>query len=816
MNFETLGNLFRLAFRDVTIAVLGILCLIVGLASVLAVAVHLLYLNSFESHIDRADDVHRLVVDLNSRSTGQPYELAFSSDAYTPLLESNYPDQIELIGRLSSFSRAVTFPDGEINDLDFHFVDESIVEIFEFDFLDGDRGALATPYSVIVSREFAESHFGANGAMGATLLLNNSALNVTGVFEDFPRNTHMKFDVVVSSETGRRLFGDEFMNRSPWILFQDTRTYVRLHPGVNAAELVRDFAGFVDRYIPDDECLLAQQTGFRLGLQPIRRIHIDPREGAFNGVDNSIRVTIVSLVVFASTILTLSFVNYLFLSVSRLIRRSREIAIRRVIGASRKDLVMQFIGESAVVVLISFLLAIPLVYAIFPIYSHYVGIELSIGDIPFAGVFVFVVLLLSVMSVVAAGFALYVVSGDGGSDLKGGAHKSAKGLRTSLVGSIFQVSLSLILLILSASIYLHTKHLYESDLGFDYQGLVVVDLRQSPSANSLFDHSRLISDLSAGPYIADLSSTTFHPGRTVGFIPWNSSAMLPEDTTATGYVIVDENFIDVYGLNLLAGRVLSAANSSDVMPSFSAPDGGYNAVITDYASSMFGFGSPADALGETIQSVAGSFTIVGVVDNFRFSSLHGDQNAPGVILASSRPMQFINLRYELQHESSVLTWLEGVLRDTSARDEFEYELYRDIEAAAIDARAEGVSVASVSSAMTSLLITILGFVAVVLFLSSVKSSSTAIRRMLGAGAFQSVRPMLKDIALVLLVSFLVSVLSVFFIERLVGSLLGAAGIPVLYYILLSFAVCACFSILALLISFFHNREVLGVVFASKN
>src|SRR5690554_2344674 len=349
MSMETLGNLFRLAFRDLTIAVLGALCLIVGLASVLLVAVHLLYLNSYESHISRAGDVHRVVVDLSSRSTGQPYELAFSSDAYAPLLESNYPQQIELIGRLTGFFRAMTFPDGGIRELDFHFADESILEIFEFDFLAGDRRALAAPYSLIVSRGFAERHFGTDAVVGETLLLNNSALTITGVFDDFPANTHLEFEAVVSADTGRRLFGDEFLNRSPWILFQDTRTYVRLYPGVSAAELERDLAGFVERYIPDDERLLAQQTGFRLGLQPIRRIHFDPREGGFNGINNSIRVTLLSLVVFAATILTLSFVNYLFLSVSRLIRRSREIAIRRVIGASRKDLVQQFVGESALV-----------------------------------------------------------------------------------------------------------------------------------------------------------------------------------------------------------------------------------------------------------------------------------------------------------------------------------------------------------------------------------------------------------------------------------------------------------------------------------
>ena len=812
---ETLGNLFRLAFRDVTIAVLGALCLIVGLASVLLVTVHLLYLNSYESHISRASDVYRVVVNLNSRSTGQPYELAFSSDAYAPLLESNYPQQIELTGKLTSFSRAMAFPDGETRELDFHFADESILEIFEFDFLEGDRRSLAMPYSIVVSRGFAERHFGNNEVVGATLLLNNSSLTVTGVFEDFPVNTHLQFEAVVSADTGRRLFGDEFLNRSPWILFQDTRTYIRLYPGTHASELVRDFDAFVERYIPDDERLLAQQARFRLDLQPIRQIHLNPREGGFNGVDNSIRTTLISLVVFAGTILTLAFVNYLFLSVSRLIRRSREIAIRRVIGASRRDLVQQFVGESAVVILLSLLCAIPLVYAVFPLYSHYVGIDLSINDIPFVGVLLVALLLMAVMSLVSAGFALYVISGEQGSDLKGGAYKSIKGLRASLAGSIFQVSLSLMLLILSASIYLHTRHLYQSDLGFNHDGLLIVDLRQSPSDRSLFDYSQLIADLSAGPYISGLTATTFHPGRVVGFLPWNSSAMEPEDTVATGYVIVDENFIDVYGLNLIEGRSLSGENSSDVMPSFSAPDGVYNTVITEYASSAFGFETPADALGETIESVAGTYTIVGVVDNFRFSSLQGNQNAPAVILASSRPMQYLNLRYDTQQEALVRRWLAGVLGAASVRNEFEYDLYRDVEIAAIDARAEGVSVAAMSSAMTSLLITVLGFVAVVLFLSSVKSSSTAVRRMLGAGALQALTPMLKDIGIVLLVSVVIAGVSVVFIERLVSSMLGASDVSLLFYVVLSVLVCVCFAVLALIVAFIHNRRVLGVLFSVR-
>lgn len=812
---ETLGNLFRLAFRDVTIAVLGALCLIVGLASVLLVTVHLLYLNSYESHISRASDVYRVVVNLNSRSTGQPYELAFSSDAYAPLLKSNYPQQIELTGKLTSFSRAMAFPDGETRELDFHFADESILEIFEFDFLEGDRRSLAMPYSIVVSRGFAERHFGNNEVVGATLLLNNSSLTVTGVFEDFPVNTHLQFEAVVSADTGRRLFGDEFLNRSPWILFQDTRTYIRLYPGTHASELVRDFDAFVERYIPDDERLLAQQARFRLDLQPIRQIHLNPREGGFNGVDNSIRTTLISLVVFAGTILTLAFVNYLFLSVSRLIRRSREIAIRRVIGASRRDLVQQFVGESAVVILLSLLCAIPLVYAVFPLYSHYVGIDLSINDIPFVGVLLVALLLMAVMSLVSAGFALYVISGEQGSDLKGGAYKSIKGLRASLAGSIFQVSLSLMLLILSASIYLHTRHLYQSDLGFNHDGLLIVDLRQSPSDRSLFDYSQLIADLSAGPYISGLTATTFHPGRVVGFLPWNSSAMEPEDTVATGYVIVDENFIDVYGLNLIEGRSLSGENSSDVMPSFSAPDGVYNTVITEYASSAFGFETPADALGETIESVAGTYTIVGVVDNFRFSSLQGNQNAPAVILASSRPMQYLNLRYDTQQEALVRRWLAGVLGAASVRNEFEYDLYRDVEIAAIDARAEGVSVAAMSSAMTSLLITVLGFVAVVLFLSSVKSSSTAVRRMLGAGALQALTPMLKDIGIVLLVSVVIAGVSVVFIERLVSSMLGASDVSLLFYVVLSVLVCVCFAVLALIVAFIHNRRVLGVLFSVR-
>lgn len=810
---ETLGNFFRLAFRDASIAVLGIICLIIGLASVLVVAVHLLYLNTFESHIVRSNDVYRVVVDLNSRSTGQPYELAFSADAYAPLLATTYPNQIETIGRLTSFSRAVGFPDGQTRTLDFHFADESILDIFEFGFIHADRLALNAPYSVVVSAAFAERYFGQLNAIGETLMLNDSALTVTGIFADFPRNTHLGFEMVVSSETGRRVFGERFMNRTPWIEFQDTRTYVRLYPGAEVTQLVRDLPNFVDRNIPDTERSLAQQAEFRLGLQPIRRIHIDPREGAFNGVDNSIRVTLISLLVFAITILTLAFVNYLFLSVSRLIRRSREIAIRRVIGASRKDLIVQFIGESALVIIMAFALAVPVVYLIFPIYSFYVGITLLLQDIPFLAVLLFMLLLLLLMTIVAAVFALYVISGDSTADLKGGSYKSAKGLRTFVVGSVFQISLSLILLILTSSIYLHTRDLHNSDLGFDHDGLIVIDIRESPSSATFFNHTELVSELSAGPYIEGLSSTTFHPARTVGFLAWNSTGLLPDESRATGYIIVDENFTDVYGLTLLAGRMLSSENASDLMPSFSAAEG-YNALITDYAASTFGFASASDALGARIRSVAGEYTVVGVVDRFRFSSLQGEQNAPGVILASSRPMQYINLRFDQTQESAALAWLEGVLGASPAREEFSYELYRDIEAAVIDSRAEGVSAASISSAMTSLLITIMGFVAVVLFLSSLKSSSTAIRQVLGAGRLESLKPVFKDIGIVLLVSLLISLCAIVFVEALVGSLLGAAAISLWYYVLIAVAVCLSFAALAFVIALVHNRNVLESVFYS--
>lgn len=728
------------------------------------------------------------------------------------MLEAEYPEQIELIAKLRSFSRAVTFPDGETRDLDFHFADESILEIFEFEFMAGDRQALSTPYSVVVSQSFAQRHFGLQSAVGAILELNNTPLTVTGVFEDPPANTHLAFNMAVSSDTGRRVFNDSFMNGEPWILFQDTRTYIRLYPGVNVSELVRDLERFVDRYIPDDERLLAQQTGFRLDLQPVRQIHISPREGGFDGVDNSVSTTLVSLVVFAATIITLAFVNYLFLSVSRLMRRSREIAIRRVVCASRKDLVKQFVGESGLVMCLSLLVAVPLVYIAFPIYSGYVGISLSVREIPFAGMMAVAFVLLTVMSLIAGGFALYVVSGEKGEDLKGGASKSVRGLRLSMAGSIIQVTLSLMLMILSSSIYLHTRHLYQSDLGFDHDGLIIVDLKRSPSSNSPFNYMQLLDELD-GDLASGLTATTFHPARTVGFLTWNSSGRAPDESTATGYVIVDDRSIETYGLQLLAGRALSSDNPADVMPSFSAPEGGYNAVITRYASTAFGFSRPEDALGQTIESVAGAFTIIGVVDNFRLSSLQADQGAPGVILASSRPMQYINVRYEVHQEADVIRWVEGVIRDAAVDSNFEYDLYRDVEAATIEARAAGVSVAALSSTATSLLITVLGFIAVVLLISSLRNSSTAVRQMLGATPMQSIAPMFRDFCVVLLVSMILSIASIFFIERLVSQSLGVADISVWVYVALSFVMCVCFAGIGAIVTLVHNRRVLGLLFA---
>lgn len=636
-NYLTVG--IRALLKNRVYAVINIAGLAIGLAACLLILTYVRYEFSYDSWLPNAENTYELATEYLPSPQGQQPGLSLTT-AYVAgaALKKDFP-QVDRVVWASS--QNVTFlQDGTPSEAKKSLVtDGPLFDIVRAPFVRGNPAtALDDPHSIVLSESEAAARFGDSDPLGKTITVMSGDMTadyrVTGVFKDLPKNSHFDMTAVV------RVDPAEYFRKTPGAVtfwtWSNGEVYVRLKPGSDARAIEAQFPAWEKRNIPDDVgsnpvTNPGQFENFH--LINVRDLHLS--KGTGQGRPNGNRQSVLTFGVVALLILAMACMNFTNLATARASQRAREVALRKVLGASRRQLITQFVGESMLVSAIAMLLALALAeLAIRPLNS-FLDADMTFRYFGLSGLLL-PVIGLTVLVGLAGGLypAFYLSRFEPARILK--ANKSsadAEGsgrLRSLLVVTQFAVSIGLI--ICTSVIYAQTEYARNVDAGYKRDGLIQLNGIQRAQVESAAP--TLLQELRKQPGIVDAARVS------LGIATGNNSTTdvnVPGGKPVTlGVYGVDTHAFDTLGMRMLAGRNFSEAVAMDDSTTPNPPNldveralvaRGTNVILSEYATARLGFASPAAAIGKQIQFGLTSpetgnitATVVGVVSDVRYRS----------------------------------------------------------------------------------------------------------------------------------------------------------------------------------------------------
>ena len=362
-----LRNYFRIAFRNLmkhkTFSFINILGLTIGIA--VCMMIFLFIMNEFNVdnfHKD-GDRIYRVM--RGYKNDEQTKQVSYLSGMYAAALQNDFKGQAENVVRVNQNDNLVTIDNRSFHEKKIIDADSNFFSFFSFPLLKGNaRTVLQDPHSVVLTETTAKKYFGSiDNAFGKTVLLDKDIpLKVTGIAKDVPSNSHLEFELVIPLENYKdRTWMTTWINNGIY-------TYIKLLPGITKLQMEKQFPGFIEKYLGSD----LRKYGFHwtLSLTPLKDIYFEP-PAEFGGVVKHGDKTVVYIFLsIAILILLIACINFMNLSTIRAADRSKEVGLRKVLGALRNNLIWQFIGESALLTTISCILSVGLLLTVMPWYNQ--------------------------------------------------------------------------------------------------------------------------------------------------------------------------------------------------------------------------------------------------------------------------------------------------------------------------------------------------------------------------------------------------------------------------------------------------------------
>ncbi len=586
---------------------------ILGLAVGMAACLLILHYVSFEKSYDRfhanSDRIYRLRYERTAED-GTAVRFASCCPPAADFIRGAYPE-VENIARIFRH-RAVVSPkdlDVEFTEDRMYFAEPEFFEIFDFSFADVDPPkGIRSPSTAFISRSTARKYFGDADAIGRTITVDGlTDYTITGLFEDIPQNSHLKFDIILSFENLRQLYGPDVMGSWGHTTFF---TYLLFKPGTDPGAFEKQMISLVENSCA--ELMDTYKVLIELKLQPLTDIHLTShfmQEYEINGSRDSINI----LGLAALFIVLMAWVNYVNLSTARALARAREVGLRKVVGASRVQIGTQLLIETAAINLIALVLAISFVQALLPGFSRLAGIPQGLIIWDRAWFWSAVLLLLLVGIFLSGSYPVSAISAfQPIRVIRGALGHAPRGiiLRKALV--VFQFVIALALLTGAFTVYRQVLFMKSRDPGFDMEQILVAKAPRVRDESFAKNFTSFKEELLSEPGVRQMCVVTEVPGRQIF---WDAGAIhrAGEDQgKGKNYMIVgvDYDFLDLFSLKLLHGRNFSREFSSDEMA----------LILNETAVRWMGFPSSEAAVGRQVDYWDVIFTIVGVLSDYHQQS----------------------------------------------------------------------------------------------------------------------------------------------------------------------------------------------------
>jgi putative ABC transport system permease protein len=719
----------------------------------LLIALYLFDEHTFDRFHKHAPDIYRVVQE-RTAATGRESKVAavaynIGAHAKTDFPEVDDVATLNMLGRVNIANNENTNTFYE----SYWIANDAFLQVFDFKLLAGDRStALHAPNSVMLTAETAVKIFGNTNVVGKTIRADKDSLpyKVTAVLENIPANSHLKFNLVFSEATlkANKGFNDFIMN--DWTSNSFT-TYLLLkenNPPQRTAEKIRQLVE-----------TNAKQSGIQTGnfiLQPLTDIHFYSKGIEGDSGSGDIFYSYVFALV-ALFVLLIACINYINLTTARFASRAKEIAVRKVAGAARKNLIGQFFSEALLMTFLALVLATGAVQLLLPAFNRFTEKALTLGFHTDQRLWLGILATVLLAGLLAGAYPAFFQSRLKPLQLlknKVEENKLTFSIRRSLV--VFQFALSIIMIVATLVVYMQLKYVNTKNIGFNKEQLLVIDINSGAVRRSA---ETIKAEYAKLPSVKSVSVSSRVPGewKVLPKVKVKNTAQAPGGGDDMYFIGADDQFFKTFEIAILKGRNFSAANIGDSSA----------IVVNETAAKLLGISGPSEQLVQipsidfdgNIETLDHPFQarVIGIARDFNFRSLR-EKVAPMVIGYQNNPLHkidYFTAKIAAGNIPQTLAGMESILHKIDPGHLFEYNFldkqwdlfYRE------DQKRQTIFLAI---AVLTILIASLGLFGLATYASQQRIKEIGIRKVLGASVSSIVSLLSKDFLKLVLLSALIA------------------------------------------------------------
>ncbi len=778
-----LKNYLKIALRNIfrqrIYSFINIIGLAVGIACCILILVFVRYELSYDKFNKKAGRIYRVTREWFNEDGTSSLHLARVAPPIGPLLKNDFPNIVLEEARfLQDYNAFLNIKNNPVIENNFYWAESSIFKIFTISFIEGDPNtALKEPKTLVITESAAKKYFGDEDPMGKTIQYEHEGnLKITGVVKDVPENSHFKYDFLASFITlydsaiiGRKTLEENWGSNN-------YLTYILLPKHFSIDELKNKIPSFIDKYVSqvikrenDQMPAKALHNYTTLHFQELTDIHLHSHLTTEIEENGDIKnVYIFSAIAFF--VLLIACINFMNLATARSSKRSREIGIRKVLGAYRQQLMKQFMGESMLTVIISLFFAIIIVEVVLRPFSNFSNRDLNFNLFSDPLVLVGILVITIAVGFIAGSYpALMLSSFKPVTVLKGNKIFSRKStFRTILV--ILQFTISVTLIIAMGVVFQQMEYINSKDLGYNKDHLVIL-----PSSGKIKDNLESFkSQLLQNPDIKVVTSSRLVPSNML-VNNWGAQIFEEKKPIPLKFRLaveeVDYDFFKTYQIKFTTGRDFSKKYATDDSAAF---------ILNESAAHQLGW-TAQKAIGKQMKYGDKNGRIVGVVHNFNFESLH-NEIVPIIFLITKRGNNQVTVRISGQNIPAALKFLKKKWAEYKPEYPFNYT-FLDNQLAGLYNKDQKIGDVFGIFAVIAIIIACLGLFGLASYTAEVRTKEIGIRKVLGAKVSGIVSLLLKEFLLLIFIANLIAwPLSYYFMNKWLNEFAYKTGISLWLFV----------------------------------
>jgi putative ABC transport system permease protein len=745
-------NFFINAYRNMRkqggYVLLNVGGLAIGLTSFLFISLYVINELSYDRFHKNYQNIYSLKV--VGRMAGGVLDQAVTAAPMAQAMLKDYPEVLAAmrVNRMGAW--LIRFGENKFNEDGVLFADSTFFSVLDFRLLKGDpKTALVRPRSMVLTQKYAKKYFGNQDPMGQKMIVEADTIlyTVTGVVQDVPDNSHMKFDMLASMSTypGQA-------NNQQWVS-HNFYTYIVVKDGTDPAKLQEKFQGMVTKYVgPQIQQILGYSiddfkkagNDFRYVLEPLKDLHL---KGATQyGLEPmGSLATVYIFAIIAILILIVAVINYVNLATAKSAGRAKEVGVKKVVGAYKSGLISQFLGESVIIVALAAIVAVILVYALTPSFNQLIGKQLSIGifdKISGIGILIGLVLIVGM----SAGFypAFVLASYNPVEVLKGtmSPGSMSKRLRGLLV--IFQFTVSIVIIIGSTIVYKQLNYMTKKDLGFNKENMIII--RRPDAFWQQIESFR--NQLLQIPGVDKVGFSRQVPGTNFS----NNAFFNDEDPEKKTYLLeqaqVSFDYPQALGVQLIDGRFFSREYSTDSTA----------ILLNETAVKSLGLKDP---VGKFVLQPRGpqqfqKLKIIGVMKDFNIASMHkAIDPVCFTVMGGGGGDQYATVRLTGVNIKATIKAIEDKWQNFTTQQPFQYDFFTDTWNNLYSSEMKTGKIFILFSVL-AIFIACLGLIGLVTYITNKRTKEIGIRKTYGASITIVLGLLSKEVLTLILISSLIA------------------------------------------------------------